>query len=97
VVTQTTARFGFRPVANAFGTSASAIATAGLGRSDNAHRRSTTPCSCGASGGVTIRPPIAYSAMRSENQYWANSRPPAITTTSTGDRPAPIRTAMKAT
>ena len=46
-------------VANALGTSVSAIATVGFGMSDRAHKRSTMPCSCGASSGVTTRPCIA--------------------------------------
>ena len=49
---------GERPVANALGTSVSAMATFGLGMSASAQRRSTIACSCGASSGVTSRPPI---------------------------------------
>jgi hypothetical protein len=58
-VAQTTARCGVRPVANALGTSVSAIATVGFGMSDSAHSRSTMPCSCGACSGVTTRPCMA--------------------------------------
>ena len=76
VVAHTTARCGLRPVANALGTSVSAIATLGFGMSASAHSRSTMPCSCGASSGVTSRPPIAYSAIRSEKNHCANRKPP---------------------
>ena len=84
VVAQTTARFGVRPVANALGRSESAIATAGFGRSDIAHSRSITPCSSGASSGVTSRPPIENSAILSEYQYWMARKLPATSRTSTG-------------
>ena len=76
---QTTARLGVRPVANAFGTSVSAMATVGFGMSATAQSRSMTPCSCGASSGVTTLPCIAYSAMRSLKYHCANSAPAAIT------------------
>ena len=56
---------------------------AGLGMSARAHNRSMTACRSGASAAVTIRPCIAYSAMRSENQYCANSSPPPTTTAMT--------------
>ena len=49
VVTQTTACFGERPVAKAFGTGVSMIAILGFGRSAIAQRRSTMSCSAGAS------------------------------------------------
>ncbi len=42
VVAHTTARFWLRPVAKAFGTSLSAIATFGFGVFDSAHSRSMT-------------------------------------------------------
>ena len=53
VVTQTTARFGERPVANALGMSISEIPTRGLGISARAHSRSIMPCSSGISSGLT--------------------------------------------
>ena len=74
MVAQTTAAFGLRPVANAFGMSVSAMATRGLGMSASAHSRSIAPCSSGASSGVTRWPCIPQSAILSENQYWQNSR-----------------------
>src|SRR5579875_525743 len=80
VVAQTTAALGLRPVAKALGMSTSAIATRGLGMSASAHSRSMIPCSSGASAGVTSRPCIDHSAMRSENQYWANRSRATITT-----------------
>ena len=49
VVTQTAACFGERPVAKAFGTGVSMIATFGFGRSAIAQSRSTMSCSSGAS------------------------------------------------
>ena len=48
-MTATAACFGLRPVAKAFGTSESMIATRGFGRSAIAHSRSTMSCSSGAS------------------------------------------------
>jgi len=96
-VAQTTALLGLRPVANAFGTSTSAIATAGLGMSAKAHNRSMTACNSGASAGATIRPCIAYSAMRSENQYCANSNPPATTTAMTALLISTIRVTVNTT
>ncbi len=86
-MTQTIARSGLRPVANAFGTSVSAIATLGFGVSDNAHSRSMTPCSCGASCGLTSRAPSARSATLSLATYWKTANPPAISSTSTGEMP----------
>jgi hypothetical protein len=65
-VTATAECFGLRPVANAFGTSVSMIATRGFGRSASAQRRSTSACSSGASCGVTTRAPDAASASRSD-------------------------------
>src|SRR5919206_251431 len=59
VVTATTACFGLRPVAKAFGTSVSTTATRGFGRSDMAHSRSTMSCSSGASCRSTIFAPEA--------------------------------------
>src|SRR3954447_6857513 len=97
VVTQTTAFCGLRPVAKAFGRSTSAIATRGFGMSASAQSRSIVPCSSGASSGVTIRPCIAYNAIRSENQYCTNSAPPAMTTASTALFVSAISSATKPT
>ena len=65
-MTATTACFWFRPVANAFGTSVSTIATRGFWISAIAASRSTIACSCGASSGLTIFAPDAFSASLSE-------------------------------
>jgi len=65
-VTQTAACFGDRPVAKAFGTGVSMIATFGLGRSASAQSRSTMSCSSGASSRVTTLAPEAASAILSE-------------------------------
>lgn len=51
VVAQTRAVFSLRPVANAFGTSLSAMATLGFGMSASAQIRSMVPCSSGACSG----------------------------------------------
>ena len=48
-MTATAACFGLRPVANAFGTGVSMIATRGFGRSAIAQSRSIIACSSGAS------------------------------------------------
>ena len=85
VVTQIAAWSALRPVAKAFGISMSATATTGFGMSAVAQSRSITPCSWGYSSRSTTRPCIAYSAIRSENQYCAPSSAAAITTTSTQD------------
>ena len=53
VVTQTTARLGERPVANALGMSSSEMPTRGLGMSASAQSRSIMPCSSGVSSGLT--------------------------------------------
>jgi hypothetical protein len=79
VVTQTTAWSALRPVANAFGRSTSAIATRGFGMSASAHSRSITPCSSGASCGVTSRARIAFSASVSELYHWNQAIPRATT------------------
>ena len=83
VVTQTTEFFWLRPVANAFGTSVSAIATFGFGVSDMAQMRSTTPCSSGASCRETMRPFMANSVIRSEKKYCASRNRPATTSATT--------------
>ena len=80
VVQHTTARFWLRPVAKALGTSVSAMATRGFGMSDIAHRRSTTPCSSGASAGLTSWACIANSVILSEKKYCASKNSPAMTT-----------------
>ena len=66
VVTQTAACLGERPVAKAFGTGVSMIATRGFGRSAIAQRRSTMSCSAGASSRVTTFAPAADKASLSE-------------------------------
>ena len=65
VVAHTTAALGLRPVAKALGTSVWAMATRGLGMSASAHRRSITPCSSGASCGVTSLACMANMAILS--------------------------------
>ena len=97
VVTQTTARFVLRPVANALGMSVSAMATAGLGMSAIAHSRSTMACSCGACSGVTTRADIENRATRSEKYHWAHAEPPARISTKYHLTPAKISTAIRAT
>ena len=92
----TTAALGLRPVANAFGTSVCAMATLGLGMSASAHRRSITPCSCGACSGVTSLACMAYMAILSLNQYWQKRSTAAITRTKTKESPTAIRTPMTA-
>ena len=69
-MTQTTARLGDRPVANAFGRSMSATPTLGFGMSASWHSRSIMPCSSGASSGVTSRARIARIATLSELHHW---------------------------
>ncbi len=86
VVTQTTECWGLRPVAKAFGTSMSAIATRGLGMSAIAHSRSIIPCSSGASVGDTSRARIALIASLSEKYHWP--RPKAAAKNS---RKGPLR------
>ena len=58
VVAQTVALFGERPIAKAFGTSVSATAIFGLGRSAWMQRRSIIACRPGASSGETSLAPI---------------------------------------
>ena len=70
VVTQTTARSGERPVANALGMSSSAMPTRGLGMSASAQSRSIMPCSSGTSSGLTSRARIARMATLSEFHHW---------------------------
>ncbi len=70
VVTQTTARFGERPVAKALGMSTSEMPTRGLGMSASAQSRSIMPCSSGASSGVTSRARMARIATLSEDHHW---------------------------
>ena len=70
VVTQTTARSGDRPVANALGMSISAMPTRGFGISASAHSRSIMPCSSGSSSGVTSQARIARMATLSEFHHW---------------------------
>ena len=70
VVTQTTARFGERPVAKALGMSTSEMPTRGFGMSASAQSRSIMPCSSGASSGVTWRARMARMATLSEAHHW---------------------------
>ena len=79
VVAHTVAFFGERPSANAFGIAVLATATFGFGRSACTHRRSIIACSCGASCGVTTRPPIAASASLSDANRFSAASPPTIT------------------
>ena len=88
VVTQTAACFGERPVANAFGTGVSMIATFGFGRSAIAQRRSIMSCSSGASSRLTILAPAARRASLSEVKYWKNEIPMMITIIGTSPTPA---------
>ena len=62
VVAHTVAFFGERPIAKAFGTSVSATAIFGLGRSAWMQSRSIIACRPGASSGETSLAPIAASA-----------------------------------
>ncbi len=75
VVAHTTARCGLRPVAKAFGTSESAMATLGFGMSASAHSRSIMACSSGASCGDTSLPPMENSATRSLKNHCATRNP----------------------
>ncbi len=70
MVTQTTARSGERPVANALGTEVSEMPTRGLGMSASVHSRSIMACSSGASSGLTSRARIARIAVLSEVYHW---------------------------
>ena len=72
-VTATTACFGLRPVANAFGTSVGMMATRGFGRSAIAQSRSTMSCSSGACSRSTTFAPEAASAILSDVKYWRNA------------------------
>jgi hypothetical protein len=78
-VAHTTAALGLRPVAKALGMSVSAMATRGLGMSASAQRRSITPCSSGASSGVTSLACMANMAILSLKKYWQKRRPNAMT------------------
>ena len=73
VVAQTTACFGERPVANALGTSVSAIATFGLGMSASAHSRSTIAVQLGrllrrdlAAAHAVERDPVGEEPLRDQ-------------------------------
>ena len=76
VVAQTVAFFCERPIANAFGTSVSATAIFGLGRSAWMQSRSIIACRPGASSGETSLAPIAASPSLSERKSCASERPP---------------------
>ena len=82
-MTATTACFWLRPVAKAFGTGVSTIATRGFCRSAIAARRSIISCSFGASSGLTIFAPEARRASLSEVKYWKSAMPITITSIST--------------
>ena len=82
-MTATAACFGLRPVANAFGTGVSMIATRGFGRSAIAQRRAIIACSSGASLSSTTFAPEALSASLSEVKYWKSARPRTITSIAT--------------
>ena len=97
VVTHTTAFFGLRPVANAFGIRESAIATRGFGMSARAQSRSITPCRSGASSGSTTCAPMAASAILSEKNHWATRKPAAMITTQAQLSPAVMSPAIAAT
>ena len=83
VVTQTTARSGERPVANALATGRSETPTRGLGMSARAQSRSIMPCSSGASSGLTSRARIARIATLSELHHCQKAMPIAMTATAT--------------
>ncbi len=65
-VTATTAFFGLRPVANAFGTGDTIIPTFGLGRPALAARLSTIRCNSGYSSSPTILVLVLQSTSLSE-------------------------------
>jgi hypothetical protein len=80
VVAHTTALFFERPIAKAFGTSVSATAIFGLGRSAWMQRRSIIAWRPGACSGETSFAPIARSAILSDRKSCASRNPPATTT-----------------
>ncbi len=87
VVAQTVALFWLRPIANAFGTSVSATAMRGFGRSAWMQSFSIIAWRPGASCGETSFAPIADSASLSERNSWPSDSAPMTTTTVI--RPAP--------
>ena len=68
-VTQTTACWGLRPVAKAFGCGLGEMATVGIGRSARCASPATIAYSSGASAAVTTRARAARSASLSLCQY----------------------------
>ena len=97
VVAHTVAFFCERPIANALGTSMSATAIFGFGRSAWMQSRSIIECSPGASAGETSFAPIAASASLSEKNSWAAVIAPITTTIVTAPAPAAISAPTKAT
>ena len=97
VVAQTVALLGERPIAKAFGTSVSATAILGLGRSAWMQSRSIIAWRPGASSGETSLAPIAARPSLSERNSWASGRPPAMTRINTALAPAANSAPTKAT
>ena len=83
-----------RPVANAFGTGVSMIATFGFGRSAMAQRRSIMSCSAGAWSRSTIFAPEATSASLADEKYWKTAS--AATITSPTMNPPPMNEMSRA-
>ena len=75
-------------MAKAFGTSVSATAIFGLGRSAWMQRRSIIACSPGASSGETSLAPMAARASLSENSSCDSDSAPTITSISAVPVPA---------
>ena len=76
-VQQTTACFGFRPVANAFGTGLCIMAIFGRGRSASLQSFSTIIWSSGYSSPSITRAPVDQSTILSEKKYWTSPIPTA--------------------
>ena len=97
VVQQTTALLGERPMANAFGTLVSAIASLGFGRSAWMQRRSIIACRPGACSGVTSLAPIAARPILSDRNSCPTSSAPRMTTMMPTPAPAANRTPTNTT
>ncbi len=97
VVAHTVELFCERPRANALGTSVSATAIFGLGRSAWMHRRSIIACSPGACAGETSLAPIEASASLSEVNSCRSARPPMTTAMTAAPVPAASSAPAKAT
>ena len=82
-------------MANALGTSVSATAIRGLGRSAWMQRRSIIACRPGASSGETSLAPVAASPSLSERNSWASASPTMTTTMIPTPAPAASSTATK--